>query len=75
MTEANKKREKFVKAAERRTQRAIESIEKIGKLNNALNHEWTDADIEKIEKALERAVDGMRKSFGPPHARGTFKLR
>jgi hypothetical protein len=74
VTESSKKREKFINSAVRRTRRAIEGIEKIGRLNNAHSYEWTDADIEKISKALDRAVDGLRKSFVPPHARGVFKL-
>lgn len=74
VTETNKKREKFINSAERRTRRALESIDKIGKLNNAKNHEWTDSDIEKIAKALESAVVSLRKSFVPPVARGVFKL-
>jgi hypothetical protein len=74
MSDNSKKREKFITAAERRTRRALETIDKIGRLNNAKTYEWTEGDIEKIAKALENAAAGLRKSFIPPVARGVFKL-
>jgi hypothetical protein len=74
MSDKSKKREKFVSAAERRTRRALDSIDKVARLNNAKTYEWTERDIDHIAKALEDAVAELRKSFVPPAARGVFKL-
>jgi hypothetical protein len=54
------KRDKFVELAERRTRNAIKSIRVIAKLGNKNAYEFTEADVNKIAKALIREVEVMK---------------
>lgn len=58
------KHKKFKNVAQKRTVSAIESIKKIGALNNKKTYEWEEKDISKIVKALKNAVSDMEKEFG-----------
>jgi reverse gyrase len=54
------KRTKFVELAENRTKNAIKAIRVIAKLGNKNAYEFTDADVNKIAKALTREVELMK---------------
>ena len=54
------KRSKFVELAENRTKNAIKAIRVIAKLGNKNAYEFTDADVNKIAKALIREVELMK---------------
>ena len=54
------KRSKFVELAENRTKNAIKAIRVIAKLGNKNAYEFTDADVNKIAKALTREVELMK---------------
>jgi hypothetical protein len=54
------KREKFVELAENRTKNAIKAIRVIAKLGNKNAYEFTEADVNKIAKALLREVELMK---------------
>lgn len=54
------KREKFVELAESRTRNAIKAIRVIGKLGNKNAYEFTEADVNKIAKALTREIELMK---------------
>jgi hypothetical protein len=54
------KRAKFVELAQNRTRNAIKAIRVIGKLGNKNAYEFSEADVNKIAKALTREVDSMR---------------
>ena len=54
------KRAKFVELAERRTRNAIKGIRVIGKLGNKNAYEFTEADVNKIAKALTREIELMK---------------
>jgi hypothetical protein len=54
------KREKFVELAEKRTKNSIKAIRVIAKLGNKNAYEYTDADVNKIAKALIREVELMK---------------
>lgn len=54
------KREKFVELAERRTKNAIKAIRVIAKLGNKNAYEFTESDVNKIAKALNREVELMK---------------
>jgi hypothetical protein len=57
---AAEKREKFVELAESRTRNAIKAIRVIAKLGNRNAYEYTDADVQKIARALVREVDALK---------------
>lgn len=54
------KRAKFVELAQNRTRNAIKSIRVIGKLGNKNAYEFSEADVNKIAKALNREVELMK---------------
>jgi hypothetical protein len=54
------KREKFVELAEGRTRNAIKAIRVIAKLGNKNAYEFSEADVNKIAKALIREIEQMK---------------
>lgn len=54
------KREKFVEFAQSRTRKAIKAIRVIAKLGNRNAYEFTEADVNKIAKALTREIEQMK---------------
>lgn len=69
------KRQKFRDLAEKRTNRALESISKIGNLSNRQLYEWEDAEVRKIIKALKDAVSEVEGRFASPKGRAENKFR
>ena len=57
---ARDKRQKFVELAESRTRNAIRAIRVIAKLGNKSAYDYSDADVQKIVRALNREVDALR---------------
>lgn len=57
------KRSKFVQLANQRVTKAIDQIRLIGNLSNRAAYDFTDEDVKKIGKALQKAVDGMKSRF------------
>lgn len=60
---ATEKRQKFVKLANQRVNKAIEQIRLIGNLSNRTAYEFSEEDVRKIVKALQRSLDGTRARF------------
>ena len=58
------KRAKFVELATNRVNRALNDIRLIGNLSNRAAYEFTDDDVKKIVRALQRELDVMRGRFG-----------
>ena len=71
-----KKREKFRKLAEKRTNKAIDAIRLIGNLSNHQLYEWEEAEVKKILKALRDSLGEVEARFNQPGGRrgGDFKL-
>jgi ribosomal protein L7/L12 len=59
-TGGRNKREKFVALAESRTVNAIKAIRVISKLGNKSAYDFTEADVNKIAKALTKEIDAMK---------------
>lgn len=58
------KREKFVKLAEQRVNRALREIRLIGNLSNRAAYASTDDDIKKIFRALQKEIEVAKGRFG-----------
>lgn len=58
------KRAKFVELANNRVNRALNDIRLIGNLSNRSAYEYSEEDVRKIVKALQREIDTMRGRFG-----------
>jgi len=71
------KRDKFVRLAEARTTKAMQSIRVIGNLANRSNYEFNEDDVRKIAKTLHSEVDAMVARFRSTDSksRPVFKLQ
>jgi hypothetical protein len=59
------KRENFIRLAEGRVTRAIDSIRVIGNLSNRSNYEYTEEDSKKIIDALQSEINALKLQFKP----------
>ena len=60
------KREKFVELATKRVNRAIKDLRLIGNLSNRSAYAYSDDDIRKVLRALQREVDAVKSRFAGP---------
>ena len=70
-------RDKFVKLAEARVNKAMKDLQLIGNLSNRSNYDYTDAYVEMIFKALSQEIVACRKRFEmskPKNGAAGFKL-
>lgn len=72
----SEKRDNFIRLAEGRVTRAIDSIRVIGNLSNRSNYEYTTEDSKKIIDALQSEINALKVQFKPkaPSGKG-FKLQ
>jgi len=56
-------REKFVRLATKRVSNALKALQLIGNLSNRSNYDYTEADVQKIFKALQDELGASRKKF------------
>lgn len=70
------KREKFVRLAEQRVNRALNDLRLIGNLSNRNAYTFTDEDVKKIFKTLQKELDQTRSRFSEAEggSAGDFKL-
>ena len=61
--EKESKRDKFVRLAEARTQKAIDMIRKIGNLGNTNFYEYSKEDVETIFSTLEKELRSAKGKF------------
>lgn len=57
------KREKFVRLAEARTNKIIDTLQLLGNCSNTSAYEYTQADIDQIFSAIETEVREAKKRF------------
>lgn len=70
------KRESFVRLAEARVNRALKDIRLIGNLSNKSAYSYTEEDVKKMFRALQREIEFARSRFGDGDSGGSgdFKL-
>lgn len=70
------KRESFVRLAEARMNRALKDIRLIGNLSNKSAYSYTEEDVKKMFRALQREIESSRSKFGDGDSSGSgdFKL-
>ncbi|WP_339490289.1 hypothetical protein [Pseudomonas sp. EL_65y_Pfl2_R95] len=70
------KREKFVKLAEQRVNRAMNHMRLIGNLSNRNAYSFNDDDVKKIFKVLQKELDQAKSRFSDAvtGSTGDFKL-
>ena len=64
------KRAKFVELANNRVNRALKDIRLIGNLSNRSAYEYTEEDVRKIVRALQREIETARSRFMGPGGGG-----
>ena len=69
------KREKFVRLAELRTEKAVLAIENLIGLSNPRNYEYNKKDVDLIIKALKDTVNVVSNSFSKSKEKKQFKIR
>jgi len=72
---ATDKRQKFIKLAEQRVNRALREIRLIGNLSNRSAYASTDEDVKKIFRVLQKEMDAARSRFGEGEAGGRNLFR
>lgn len=72
----DEKRANFVRLAEGRVNRALNDIRLIGNLSNRSAYSFTEEDVKKIFRALQRELEQARSRFGDSESAGSgdFKL-
>jgi hypothetical protein len=70
------KRDKFVELANKRVNRTVKDMRLIGNLSNKSAYSYTEEDVRKIVRALQREVESIKARFGGPGDTGDseFKL-
>jgi hypothetical protein len=72
---ADEKHEKFRELGEARTNRALDSIRKIGNLSNRQLYDWEDGEVRKIIKALRDAVGDVEARFASPRGKASAQFK
>ena len=57
------KREKFIRLAESRTNKIIDTLQLLGNLSNTGAYEFTKKDVEQMFKAIEDATADTKNKF------------
>lgn len=72
----SEKRDNFIRLAEGRVTRAIDSIRVIGNLSNRSNYEYTEEDSKRIIDALQGEIAALKLQFKPKvTTKKGFKLK
>ena len=58
------KRAKFVELANNRVNRAIRDIRLVGNLSNRSAYDYTEEDVRKIVRTLQKELEAVRARFG-----------
>jgi len=69
LVSTEEKRAKFKDLAARRTDRALEAIERIGNLSNRQLYAWEEVEVRKIVKALRDEIGRLEARFEAPNSR------
>jgi hypothetical protein len=69
------KHAKFRELAQARTNRALDSIGRLGNLSNRHLYEWEDAEVKKVIRALRSAVSDIEARFTSPKGRSDAKFK
>ena len=69
------KRNRFVRLAENRVSRAINSIRLIGNLSNKSNYSYTDADVRAIISAIQSEINNLKGQFNKKDSKSSDQFR
>jgi len=70
------KRERFVRIVERRVNRILDDLDSLGKCSNRRNYEYSDEDVRKIFREIEKKIREIKSVFqGTSKEKNRFKIR
>lgn len=70
------KRDRFIRIAERRVNKVIDSLDQLGKCSNRRNYEYSEEEARRIFREIEHKVKEIKLQFqGGTRNRGQFRLR
>jgi len=71
----NIRRERFVRIAEGRVNKIISNLDNLGKCSNKSNYEYTEEEVRKIFREIDRKVREVKIQFQGAHStKGKFHL-
>jgi len=69
------KKNRFKKIAESRVNKILTNLDSLGKCSNTRNYEYTDVEVRKIFREIERKVKEVKIQFqGESRRKGRFRL-
>lgn len=71
----NEKEERFIRIAEKRTNKILEQIRLLGNCSNKNNYSYDDKQVDKIFKAIEKELDLAKKKYLMNKDKNKFSLR
>ena len=70
----NLKRLRFLRIAESRVNKILSNLDNLAKCSNRRNYEYSDEEVRKIFREIERKVKDTRFQFQGGVSKGKFKL-
>ena len=75
-TSNNVKRERFIRIVETRVNKILYNLDNLGKCSNKRNYEYSEEDVRRIFREIERKVKETRLQFqGEARNKGKFRLK
>lgn len=71
----NEKKERFIRIAEKRTNKILEQIRLLGNCSNRNNYSYDDKQVDQIFKAIEKELDLSKKKYLMNKDKNKFSLR
>ncbi|MBE6154862.1 MAG: hypothetical protein E7163_04755 [Firmicutes bacterium] len=71
----NEKEERFIRIAEKRTNKILEQIRLLSNCSNKNNYSYDDQQVDKIFKAIEKELDLAKKKYIMNKDKNKFSLR
>jgi aspartate carbamoyltransferase regulatory subunit len=69
------KEERFIRIAEKRTNKILEQIRLLGNCSNKNNYSYDDKQVDQIFKAIEKELDLAKKKYLMNKDKNKFSLR
>jgi len=70
----SKKVDRFVRIAEKRTQRVLESLRLLGQCSNKRSYEYTDEQVNKIFREIRHCLRETEQNFRGTKSKTSFRL-
>lgn len=71
----DEKRERFVRIAEKRTNKILEQIRLLGNCSNKHNYSYSEEDIRKIFSVIENELKEIKMKYASQSNKEKFKLK